>query len=201
MNIKNWLLLKMFLLNKYNKEIEIITEYKRTLQRYNELDKEEYCSDSDTRSMLSLREQLNNHAGKVRNYVEKANISSGFFIGETYTGVFSNLFHLSYNQRKSVIDILDQAIGNYKYFQEIFKRKLFNPLCWIGELIRIPFHLISFAGFDVTKIELFLISKIYKLVFSFILSFAFLLAAIVTILHYCNIPLSDLLSLFGFSNK
>lgn len=173
----------MFLLNKYDQKIHIITEFRIDIQKYIILEIKEYPSDSEAKKILSLRETLNTLAGEVKNYVEKAGVSSGFYIGQTYTPAFSNLFNISINNLQAVIDLLDQAIGNYKYLRKEFKRKCFNPLYWIGEFIRIPFCLASFAGFDVNKIEFSIFGKIYK----FLFSIAIFLAAICGILTYFKI--------------
>ncbi len=109
----------MFLLNKYDQKIKIITEFKLDIKKYISLEVNEYQSDNEAKKILSLREKLNTLAGEVRNYVEKAGVSSGFYIDQAYTPAFSNLFNISINNLQAVIDLLDQAIGNYKYLQKI----------------------------------------------------------------------------------
>lgn len=78
--------------------------------------------------------------------------------------LLANLFNLSTYQiaPQMVLDMLDRAEGRYNLFIKRRKYRLFNPIFWIGELIRIPFNILKFAGFDSVKIELSLFGKIYK---------------------------------------
>jgi hypothetical protein len=115
----------MFLLNKYDQKIKIITEFRIDIQEYIALKVEEYPSDSEAIKILSLREKLNTLAGEVRNYVEKAGVPSGFYLGQTYTPAFSNLFNISINDLQAVIDLLDQTIGD-PVFSSIVNTKLIN---------------------------------------------------------------------------
>lgn len=170
---------------KFDREIKVITEFKSTLQQYIALDYKD-------RENSPLREKLNTLACEVENYVEKVGVATGFYIYQTYTPAFSNLFNISVKELQAVMDILGQAIGNYQYLQKEFKRKRFNPIYWIGEFIRIPFYLISFAGFGINKYEFSLLGKKYKLVISIV----FFLAALVPILNYCDMHLSDIFNFF-----
>ena len=61
-----------------------------------------------------------------------------------------------------VLDMLDRAEGRYNLLIKRRIYRLLNPLFWIGEIIRIPFYILKFAGFDSVKIELSLFGKIYK---------------------------------------
>ena len=82
----------MFLLNKYDQKIQIITEFRIDIQKYIAVEVKEYPTDSEIKKILSLREKLNTLSGEVRSHVEKAGVCSGFYIWQTYTPAFSNLF-------------------------------------------------------------------------------------------------------------
>lgn len=69
---------------------------------------------------------------------------------------------------QNVFDMLDRGIGRYDYFIKNEWKKWINPFYWLGELIRIPFTLIRFSGFDSTTIELSVFGKLYKLVAGFL---------------------------------
>lgn len=82
--------------------------------------------------------------------------------------VFANIFqmHLLRLQFNPIPDMLIRGIGVYDYKIEILWKQRLNPLYWIGELIRLPFKLISFSGFNGTKLEFSFIGKTYKLMVS-----------------------------------
>lgn len=69
--------------------------------------------------------------------------------------------------KQQIYDALNQTIGECEARLSIEKRRLINPLYWIKELIvaviRIPFMLIEASGFDVSKVEDHLFSKIFKI--------------------------------------
>ena len=173
--------------NKYNKQIQTISEFKKLFQQYHSRSSEE---DQKT----TLREKLNLLSSEVSYYVKKAGMSSYAYDPSNKFPIefFSNLFILQqyHVTPQQVCDVLDQTIGKYKLLQKLFHKKLINPIYWIGEIIRIPFHMASFAGFDINKIEFSWIGKTYKL----ILSLVFFFAAIVAILTYFGYEWNDILN-------
>jgi hypothetical protein len=66
------------------------------------------------------------------------------------------------------LDLMNQIIGLCENQLHKERRKLFNPLYWLMEaftlVIRLPFILIQMSGFNVSKIEDHLFSKLFKLV-------------------------------------
>jgi hypothetical protein len=192
---------------KFDREIKVITEFKTAFQHYLLLDYQETLSDEDATSKLELREKLNLHVVEVDDYVKKVGIPTLYShmphrMATTIINdisVLSNIFYLGqFNiSPQVVIDILENAIGVYKYHQNEFKRKRFNPIYWIGETIRLPFYLSSFAGFDIKKIESSIFGKLWKFTVSIIL----FLAALVTIFNFCNIHLSDIFNFFDNSSR
>jgi hypothetical protein len=182
---------------KSDKEINVITEFKITFQQYLLLDYEEDLSDDEKESKAKSREKLNLLVVEVADYVKKSGIPATYShlphkmaTKPLQIPVLSNIFYLDqFNIPPiAVIDILENTIGYYKYHQNEYKRKRFNPIYWIGEIIRLPFSLFSFAGFDINKIEFSIFGKLWKL----IMPIAIFLAALIQILKFCNIHLSDI---------
>ena len=193
----------MKIIRKYEKEINAIKTFKEAFAGFTVLNSKEHLDDKWLTKKKELREKLNLLSGEVSNYVRKAGIPASIYYSPPPAiggmagsiGLFENIFNLSRFQipTTAIFDMLDTAIGNYTYFQKEYKRKIKNPFYWIGRIIRLPFSLFSFAGFDGKKIESSILGKIYKLFAGLIL----LIAAIVTILTYCGINFSDLMTYFN----
>lgn len=64
-------------------------------------------------------------------------------------------------------DKIDETIGQAERRLKVELFKLFNPLYWLysllGFVVRIPFHLISISGFNVSKVEDHFLGKLFKL--------------------------------------
>jgi hypothetical protein len=183
----------MNLFKRHQKEQQLITEFKEAFMAYTLLDRKDYLTDAEKELQFKLREKLNNMNGEVGLYVHKAGISASItytpppMIGGLVRNIdfFSNLFNLSQFSiaPQLVVDSLDRAIGNYNVYNNRFTKKLINPIYWVGELIRVPFHIAHFAGFDENKLEFSLFGKIYK----FTSSILIFIATILTILNYVGI--------------
>lgn len=168
----------MKLLNRYQHEIQIISIFKETWIEYCILQHKYPTSSEDNQKIAALREVLNTSMGEVEYIVREAGVSTGVYyspppaIGGVagFIDYFLNLFQLKQFSidPQMIVDCLEQAIGKYNFEQKRFRRKLFNPLYWIGEIIRIPFHLLSFAGFNAQKFEFSFIGKSYKFIVSII---------------------------------
>ena len=175
---------------KYDKEIKILKEFKTTLQKYIDRSIEENGSviyiqtSKNGMDLPSLKKRLNTLIGQIENFdvPHRPNEFSNYDLS------FHDIFKDSINNLRHHIDSLEQVIANYQYHQNEFKLKRFNPIYWIGEFVRIPFHLFSFAGFDINKIEFSLFGKLWKLIISVLI----VLAALAGILNYCEIELSDI---------
>ena len=168
---------------KFEKEIKKITEFKIALQK--DIDYSDhpnnYTSDTihidfseNTIDEQSLKKDLNTLIGQIENY----DVPSRPNKRPKYVLSFQGIFHECLYDLRHHIDYLEQVIAHYQHHQNEFKRKRLNPIYWIGEFIRIPFHIISLAGFDINKIEFSMFGKVWKLIIYSI----FFLAALATIL-------------------
>ncbi len=88
--------------------------------------------------------------------------------------LLQNIFNPTLSDiRQHVLDLLDRSLGRYDYLIRYRWRNWINPLYWIGQVIRFPFKLVAFAGFDATKVEFSFFGKIYKFLaglFAFVVS-------------------------------
>lgn len=177
---------------KYDKQLKDLRKFRSAIQSFARLDvkPEVLLPNSDVKIKLETRKQINNLIPSVSQYIQKANIqaSAYHFPSKSEVDFFSNLFRIksfgiSY---ENIVDVIDRAIGHYDEKRRKFIHCLLNPICWVREFIRIPFHIITFAGYDSKKVELSLIGKIYKLI-------AGLLAFVAS--------LTTILDLFGINVK
>jgi hypothetical protein len=183
---------------KFEREINTINDFKQVYQEYLELSLKHYLTPEEIARKQQCREKVNSLSGEVLTYVGEAGVATfmyyspppaiGGMAGEV--GLIENIFNLRrFNiPSQHIFDMLEKAIGNYRYFQKEHRKKIINPFYWLGSLIKIPFGIITFAGFDGAKLEMSLIGKLYKLIAALIL----LISAIVKILEYCGINFSDL---------
>jgi hypothetical protein len=188
----------MKFIRKYEKEISAIKEFKETYGEFQILNSKRNLNANEVSRKDELREKIKLLSGEVQNYVRGTGISASIYYSPPPSvggmagnvGLFENLFILRQFQIPStaISDMLDKAIGNYMFLQKQYKKKIWNPLYWIGKAIRLPFSIFSFAGFNVNKIESSIFGKLYKLLAGLIL----LIAAIVTILSYCDINFGEL---------
>lgn len=188
----------MNLINKYQRRIDKINEFKNTYINYLSLVHNGCNTEQDKKNLFLLREKLSYLIDEISYYVRDSGVASYVYysppplIGGIAGNIdlLANLFSLDQFEisPQRVIDILNKSIGNTKYQQKQFLKKLLNPVYWIGEAIRIPFHLLRFAGFNANKVEISLLGKIYKLISPLIM----LLAAILAILNYFGFDTSSL---------
>ena len=105
--------------NKYNKQIQLISEFKNLFQQY-------HSHSIDDAGKTALREKLNLLISDVSYYVEKAGMSSYAYLSNgPPIHLFSNLFILQqyYITPQQVYDILDQTTGKYKLMQKLYRKK------------------------------------------------------------------------------
>ncbi|OGQ04710.1 MAG: hypothetical protein A2W61_05950 [Deltaproteobacteria bacterium RIFCSPLOWO2_01_44_7] len=158
-----------------NKQKRLI-EFKKIYLEYLTLSSEDYPSGSEDKQRISeLRSTINKavpviirHVNDVGGSTSIYSANIGGLSGEF--NLFANIFHNAFDHQR-VLDLLDRAIGRYDYIIENQWKKWINPLYWIGELIRIPFYLLRFAGFDATKVEMSIFGKLYKVIVSFVALF------------------------------
>lgn len=152
----------------YKKEILELESFKAIFREFMSF----RATATNRSQQIQLRERINNKVGEIKNLAQQAGViatvfyepppSVGGFAGNI--NMFDNIFLLDSHQlpRQNIIDVLDKAIGNYRYKAKLKRRRWLNPFFWIGEVIRIPFHIIKWAGFDSKKIEYSIFGKIYK---------------------------------------
>lgn len=70
-------------------------------------------------------------------------------------------------ERRFTLDALDQTIGECEANVNAEFWRLINPFCWVKEtlilIIRIPFIIIQWSGFDVSKVEDHFLGRVVKL--------------------------------------
>ncbi len=179
----------------YQKHINIIKDFKESFIRYS--------SDNIPKNeKQNLRSKLNLMSAETENAVHKAGLSTKLVYAppERISGIrgeidiFLTLFELSrYEYSDSMlIDLLEKAIGKLKFLQKQLLLILINPLRWIGEFIRIPFHLAGWAGFNKIKMEYSFLGKSIK----FIISSIMFLAAVCTLLNYLGFGFETIVNVF-----
>lgn len=86
-----------------------------------------------------------------------------------------------------VVDLLDRAIGIYEPQTKRLYWQMFNPFFWLmwllQKFLRIPFEIISVAGFNAEKLERSLVGKTTKVVMGLVV----FLAALLRVLDYLGI--------------
>jgi hypothetical protein len=192
----------MNLLTKFETEIQEISEFKEMWKRYVVLLRQDRLPASEHEEKRQLRENLNLKATAVSRYVRKCGVSTSvYFTPPPVIGgmagnvdIFANMYNLhQYEVPEDVlVDQLDKAIGTYRFFQKEYKERIFNPFYWVGRIIKLPFRIAEFAGFDPGKLEISIFGKLYKLIAACVI----FLAAIATILQFCNIKFDDIRQLF-----
>ncbi len=152
-----------------------ISELKAFSKLYNEY---------ESTNNAELRNSVSSMSRKISAYIEDAGV--GTYLNDANNGsyhIFENIVNGNLASKELVDDRVYSAVGVYEYRYAQLKRKLINPLFWAGEIIRIPFHIMKFAGFNAEKIELSTISKIYK----FIAGLIFVIAAVFQILSLSGV--------------
>ena len=87
---------------KYNREIQIILEFKETLKHYFFLDYKKSLSQEEARIKDELREKLNALNGEVAHYVKKSGVPAVVYYSPPpavgglagHVDFFSNIFYL-----------------------------------------------------------------------------------------------------------
>ena len=152
---------------------EQIIKFRNTYIEFLNLSQVDYPSEEQQARIQLLRSEINRTTPLVISYLNN--------IGEATTIYYSpppmiggirgnidliqNLLNPSIIQMEQMaLDILDKGIGRYDYLIENQWKKWINPLHWIGEMIRLPFHLLRFSGFNASKLEFSFLGKSYKLI-------------------------------------
>lgn len=189
---------KMKIFDKFDTEIQEISEFKQMLKRFDILQRQGRLPVAEHEEKRQLRENLNLKMPAVSRYVRKCGVSTSVYytpppiIGGMAGNIdlLANMYNLDqYDVPEEVVfDMLDKAIGTYRLFQKEYKLRIINPFYWVGRIIKVPFQIAKFAGFDPVKLEMSLFGKVYKLIAALII----LLASVVTILQFCNIKFDDI---------
>ena len=109
-------------------------------------------------------------------------------LGKVIDRFLDNFFNLnSYDMSpKYILDFIDRVIGIFERRQKVFYRNLPNPIEWVKQLIRLPFKILSFAGFNGGGLERSIVGKLWKLIAS-VLTFASGLWALIEMLEHFGI--------------
>lgn len=168
---------------KYSREIERIEKFETSLTSYY-LYKDLHKSPNldQMLKLKELREVVNTLTAEVEEYVNWVGITtrippsqfSEMFGQNKQVDLFENRFDFDSASQPLVFatDILEKAIGKYKFLQKIFIREIIDPRFWIREIIRFPFWFIMPSiGVDPQKIKKYeqsILGKSYKLIASII---------------------------------
>lgn len=124
-----------------------------------------------TARLATLRSQINQSVPIITSYIREVGEPVTIYYSPPpavggLTGSFdllANIFNPSLmGTTQHTLDMLDRAIGRYEFLIRNRWKRWVNPFHWIGEIIRIPFYLLKFSGFDGNKIEFSIVGKIYK---------------------------------------
>ena len=188
------------MLKPYQTAIDKLILFKSLIIEYDGLARLSHPTTQDHARMVDLRTELNSSLHEAARLVRKSGMSTSIFYSpppivggmSCDLDLFANLFTLPNFQLSPimVVDLIDRAVGNYVDMRKTFFLRLINPLYWIGEIIRIPFRLLSFSGFNGLKAEHSTIGRIYKLV----ASFATFVWTVIQILDFFGINVKQVLS-------
>ncbi len=161
-----------------SEEVRFLIEFKEDLKIYYQSKKNYYKSAIyEEENNDELREKINRSSSMAASYILLSGLPTtikyapppaiGGFAGDI--DLIANIFNLDKLQISEswLYDLIDRSIGIYAYWDKQKWKKWLNPFYWIGQIIRLPFLLINFSGFDSSKIEISIIGKMYKLIFSF----------------------------------
>jgi len=85
-----------------------------------------------------------------------------------FEAILNDTSHDKVVTRQLIIDTLNETKSLCEEYVRQQRSRLFNPFYWLKALfvmiIRLPFTVVSMSGFDVSKVEDHLISKVFKLV-------------------------------------
>lgn len=155
----------------------IVAEFQKIYKEYLSLNSNEFKSRDQHSRQEELRQKINRLIPIVSSNIQ--------FVGESViihyapppavgglsgqVDLLTNIFNRSIMGRTThTLDLLDRTIGRYDYLIQNRWKQYINPFYWIGEVIRLPFHLLRFCGFNVSKWEFSIFGKIYKLLASLV---------------------------------
>lgn len=164
----------------YEKEIATIEEFKKIYREFIELGGQPVHDEDfwlgltppppNPARLLELRQELNLRLSAVGHFLRACGTPTSVFhspapIRGGIAGnidLFGNIFNLETYEIEPIIvfDALERGLGTYKFLLDQYRRKRWNPLWWVGQIIRLPFVLLRWAGFDGSKIEGSLMGKI-----------------------------------------
>ncbi len=160
-------------------ERDQIIQFKDSYTDYLRLRKTSRTSPEQENQIQTLRSEINPATAIVISYINKVGEPTSIYYSPPPLAVgvagnfdlLQNLFNPALQGRhveQSVFVMLDRGIGRYDHIIKNQWKKWVNPFHWFGEIIRLPFYLLRFSGFDSNKIELSLLGKIYKLIAAFV---------------------------------
>lgn len=155
------------------KKRDQIIAFRDAYAEFLKIDLQRHASDVDIQRALQLRSIINKSVPLMTDFIRQIGQETSIcyspppIIGGLAGDVdlLANIFNKNLRiSPQNTLDMLDKAIGRYDYWISHWWRPWLNPLRWIGEIIRIPFYILRWAGFDGKKFELSLFGKGYKAV-------------------------------------
>lgn len=151
----------------YRKQLKDIESFRSFVNKYFE---EGIISDEDK---VEIRKKINRLIPIIKQLAEDASV---YLDASQYQhdsilielNLIDNIFQKVRGSTTPTLDLIDRIYGYYDNLRRTNLRKLINPFFYIGEIIRIPFYIFDFAGFNGKKIETSIWGKIWKIVAGFI---------------------------------
>lgn len=173
----------------YRKQLKDIESFRSFVNKYFE---EGIISDEDK---VKIRKKINRLIPIIKQLAEDASV---YLDASQYQhdsilielNLIDNIFQKVRGSTAPTLDLIDRIYGYYDNLRRINLRKVKNPFFYIGEIIRIPFYIVEFAGFNKNKIEFSLLGKTWKV----FIGLTLYLAALATILMYLGINIHELIA-------
>jgi hypothetical protein len=165
---------------------DAIVEFTNLYIEYANLKSSELMYGETSARRTELRDVLSRKTPVIRSYLLEIGESTsmyyspppmvGGFAGtiDMLTDAFNPIFDVQ-SIDQQIIDLLNRGVGRYNYAIENRWKRWMNPLYWIGELIRVPFYLAKWSGFNGQKAERSFLGKAYKLIVAIGALIAFLI--------------------------
>lgn len=152
-------------------------------------------------NVVKFKSEVNEGLSNIMGIVSRAGLSTSMFyspppaVGGISGNIdyFANIFQLSRFQQSPdlIFDTLDRAEGVYLELKRQRIEMLKDPLFYLSLLIRWPFYIIKFSGFDSKKAEQSVIGKIYKFLTSFVLLILSIITSLVGIFQYIGLDFNN----------
>lgn len=151
----------------YKKELKDIKSFRLFFNKYFE---EGIISDEDK---VEIRKKINRLIPIIKQLAEDASVhlDASQYQHDSILielNLIDNIFQKVRGSTTPTLDLIDRIYGYYDNLRRTNLKKLINPFFYIGEIIRIPFYILEFAGFNGKKMEKSILGKIWKIAIGFI---------------------------------